>query len=143
MTQTKTTRTRARRKTAEASATTWIDTWLDPKTYETMHVSAHASDLQNSSLEHIEAMTMSTLNFVGERLKKDFRALHELSECRDASAVFRIQSEFWQTAWADYRDQMMAMGEELRNFAGDAEEVICETSDDATKALRAKTNAGK
>lgn len=141
MTQRKTTRPRKKTAAQTAMATEWIDTWLDPKTYEDFHVTAHASDLQNSSLDHLEAMTMSTIAFVGDRLKKDFTTMRDLAECRDAAAFVRIQNDFWQTAWTDYRDQMMRMGEEVRGLADDTEEVICESSDDATKALRAKASA--
>ncbi|MCB1492975.1 MAG: phasin family protein [Rhodobiaceae bacterium] len=118
------------------SAQQWMENWCDPSTFEKFRVSVHAGDLGASSIDHAEHMTHAIFKFMDERLRKDFDTMRELAECREPSALARIQAEFWQTAWNDYRDFMMRMGDEVTELANDTEEVINETSDDAAKALR-------
>lgn len=113
--------------------TEWMQSWLEPKNFADMNMARPTTVMQSSAVDVWEDMTMSSIAFFQDRIGKDFRAMRDIMAARESAEYVRIGTDFWQTAWNDYRDQMMRVGDQMRELADDTEEYICETSDEVNR----------
>lgn len=79
----------------------------------TQATDAHQADTGLSNLlrlsvvgmDAVAAMNVELIEFMGERIREDFKTQHDILQCKSLEELQHVQAQFFQTAMDQYHDE--------------------------------------